>query len=120
VRIPGGRIELRLPDGAMNPYLTTAAVIAAGMDGVARKLDPGAPINENLYEWSPAKLKERGVGLLPQNLLEAIEALDADEVVKGALGLELAAEFIALKRAEWIEYKRDVSEWEVRRYLEFF
>jgi len=120
VRIPGGRIELRLPDGAMNPYLTTAAVIAAGMDGVARKLDPGAPLNENLYEWPAARFKERGVGLLPQNLLEAVEALEADEVVKGALGPELAAEFIALKRAEWLEYKRDVSEWEVRRYLEFF
>ncbi len=120
VRIPGGRIELRLPDGAMNPYLTTAAVLAAGMDGVARKLDPGKPLNENMYELSAADLKRRGIGLLPQNLLEAVEALEADEVVKGALGPELAAEFIALKRAEWIEYKRHVSDWETRRYLEFF
>ena len=56
VRVPGERIELRLPDGACNPYLATAAVIAAGLDGVERELSPGAPANENLYEWSPAKL----------------------------------------------------------------
>jgi glutamine synthetase len=52
VRIPYGRLELRLPDGACNPYLATAAVIAAGMDGIERKLDPGAPHNVNLYDWS--------------------------------------------------------------------
>lgn len=120
VRVPGGRIELRLPDGAMNPYIATAAILAAGMDGVARKLDPGAPINENLYEWTPEQLKSRGIGLLPQNLDRALDALEADEVVRGALGPELAAEFIALKRMEWIEYKRHVSDWETARYLEFF
>lgn len=120
VRIPGGRIELRLPDGAANPYLASAAILAAGMDGVARRLDPGKPLNDNMYELSAADLKKHGVRLLPQNLLEAVEALEADEVVRGALGAPLAAEFIALKRAEWIEYKRHVSEWETRRYLEFF
>ncbi len=56
VRMPGERIELRLPDGACNPYLATAAVIAAGLDGIDRGLSPGQPANENLYEWSPAKL----------------------------------------------------------------
>lgn len=120
VRIPYGRIELRLPDGAVNPYLATAAIVAAGMDGVARKLDPGAPLNVNLYELGAAEIERRGIGLLPQNLCEAIDALEEDDTVKGALGPELAAEFIALKRMEWIEYSRHVSTWETDRYLEMF
>ena len=82
VRVPYGRLELRLPDGSMNPYLATAAILAAGMDGVERKLDPGAPINENLYEWSPEKLKQSGIKLLPQNLNEALDAFEADTVLR--------------------------------------
>jgi glutamine synthetase len=120
VRIPYGRIEFRLPDGAVNPYLATAAMLAAGMDGVARKLDPGAPLNENLYELGTAEIARRGIGVLPQNLGEAIDELEKDDVIKGALGTELAAEFISLKRMEWIEYCRHVSSWETDRYLEMF
>ncbi len=120
VRIPYGRIEFRLPDGAVNPYLATAAMLAAGMDGVARKLDPGAPFNENLYELGSAEIERRGIGVLPQNLGEAIDALEKDDVIKAAIGPELAAEFIALKRMEWIEYCRHVSTWETDRYLEMF
>lgn len=119
VRVPKGRLELRLPDGACNPYLATAAVIAAGLDGIDRKLDPGAPRNVNLYEWSDAQLKEAGIGLLPQNLGAALDALDGNAVIKNALG-PVADEFIRLKRMEWIEYQRHVSDWEVKQYLEFF
>lgn len=119
VRIPKGRLELRLPDGACNPYLATAAVIAAGLDGIERELDPGVPRNVNLYEWSEAQLKEAGIGLLPQNLNAALDALDADEVIKGALG-PVADEFLKLKRMEWLEYMRHVSDWEIKQYLEFF
>jgi glutamine synthetase len=120
VRIPGGRIELRLPDGSCNPYLATAAILAAGMDGVRRKLDPGEPNNNDLYRYSPEDIAQHGIGLLPQNLGEALAALDQDTVVKNALGAELAQEFLTLKRMEWIEYSRHVSDWEVNRYLEFF
>ncbi|MFN3885338.1 MAG: type III glutamate--ammonia ligase [Aquabacterium sp.] len=119
VRVPKGRLELRLPDGACNPYLATAAVIAAGLDGIDRKLDPGAPRNVNLYEWSDAQLKDAGIGLLPQNLGAALDALEADELITGALG-PVAKEFLKLKRMEWIEYQRHVSDWEVKQYLEFF
>lgn len=119
VRIPGGRLELRLADGSCNPYLATAAVIAAGLDGVERELEPGEPYNVNLYDLSEADLKAKGIRTLPQSLHEAIEALEADDVIKGALGV-LADEFINLKRMEWVEYMRHVSEWEVERYLEFF
>ena len=69
---------------------------------------------------SEAQLREQKIGLLPQNLLEAIEALAGDEVVKAGLGTELSNEFIKLKRMEWTEYARHVSDWETQRYLEFF
>lgn len=120
VRIPGGRLELRLPDSGCNPYLVSAAVVAAGMDGVKNNLSPGPMNNANLYESTPEELKKAGIGLLPQNLLEAVHALEDDEVVQGGLGPELAAEFIALKKMEWTEYARHVSDWETTRYAEFF
>ncbi|MFT4102354.1 MAG: type III glutamate--ammonia ligase [Burkholderiaceae bacterium] len=119
IRIPKGRLELRLPDGSANPYLATAAVIAAGLDGIDRQLDPGAPQNTNLYDWTEAQLAEAGIGLLPQNLGAALDAFEADPVVFDALG-PAAREFIRLKRMEWIEYQRHVSEWEIKQYLEFF
>lgn len=120
VRVPGGRIEFRLPDGAMNPYLATAAIAAAGLDGIDNKLDPGSPLNLNLYELTLEQIHKRGIGLLPQSLHEAIDALEQDTVVKDGLGTELAAEFIRVKRMEWIEYSRHVSDWESDRYLEMF
>ncbi len=119
VRIPKGRLELRLPDGSANPYLAAAAVLAAGLDGIERGLDPGGPHNANLYDWSPAQLREAGIGLLPQNLSAALDAFEADSVVRGALG-PLADEFLKLKRMEWLEYMRHVSDWELKSYLEFF
>ncbi len=120
VRIPYGRLEFRLPDGGCNPYLATAAILAAGMDGIANKIDPGAPNNENLYTWSPQRLKESGIELLPQNLGEAIAALEGDTVIREALGANLFDEYVNLKRMEWVEYSRHVSVWEQKRYLEFF
>jgi glutamine synthetase len=120
VRIPYGRLEVRLPDSGCNPYLVTAAIAAAGLDGIDRKLDPGKPHNVNLYEMSLEQIAAEGIKLLPQSLGEAIAALEADEVMQGALGKELAAEFIRIKKMEWTEYSRHVSDWESRRYLEFF
>lgn len=120
VRVPYGRLEMRLPDGSTNPYLATIGILAAGMDGVERKLDPGEPNNTNLYEWSSEALRDAGIGVLPQNLNESLDALEADTVLTSALGDDLAKEFLRLKRMEWVEYQRHVSAWEVERYLEFF
>ena len=120
VRVPFGRLEVRLPDSGCNPYLVSAALIAAGLDGIDRKLDPGPAQNINLYELTPEQLKDKGIKLLPQSLNEAIDALEADSVICGGLGQDLAREFIRLKRMEWTEYSRHVSEWESKRYLEFF
>jgi glutamine synthetase len=119
VRGPGGRIELRLPDGACNPYLATAAVIAAGLDGIDNKIDPGEPNNVNLYDLSNDELKARGIDLLPQNLALALDALEANPVILGSMG-PAGKEFLNLKRMEWLEYMRHVSDWEMKNYLEYF
>ena len=119
IRIPGGRLELRLPDGACNPYLATAAVIAAGIDGIENEIDPGKPHNANLYEYSPAELKAAGIGILPRNLHEALRALEEDKLIVDALG-PVAEEFLTMKSMEWVEYMRHVSDWEIQNYLEFF
>jgi glutamine synthetase len=119
IRVPKGRLELRLPDGSANPYLATAAVIAAGLDGIERRLDPGEPRNVNLYDWSAQQLSEAGIGLLPQSLVIALDALEADTLICDALG-PVAHEFLRLKRMEWVEYQRHVSEWEIKQYLEFY
>jgi glutamine synthetase len=119
VRIPGGRLELRLPDGACNPYLATAAVIAAGLDGIENDLDPGKGHNMNLYELSDQELKDEGIEILPQNLHEALTALEKDTLLQEALG-PVSAEFLKLKHMEWVEYMRHVSDWELKNYLEFF
>ena len=120
VRIPYGRLELRLPDGSCNPYLVTAGIIAAGLDGIKKKLDPGPANNTNLYDLSPEQVAAQGIPILPQNLNEAIDAFAADAVLRDAVGENLSNEFIRLKRMEWVEYSRHVSAWETNRYLEFF
>lgn len=120
VRIPYGRLEFRLPDSGCNPYLVHAALIAAGLDGIERELEPGDPMNINLYTLSAAEREEKGIEILPQNLNEAIDALEADSILTESIGKEVMGEFIKLKRDEWVEYSRHVSDWEVARYGEFF
>ncbi|MGI1669961.1 MAG: type III glutamate--ammonia ligase [Neptuniibacter sp.] len=120
VRIPYGRLEFRLPDSGCNPYLVHAALIAAGMDGVERELEAGEPQNINLFELTEQERIEKGIDILPQNLNEALDALEADTVLKERLGSEIVDEFLKVKRAEWIEYSRHVSDWELKRYAEFF
>jgi glutamine synthetase len=120
VRTLNGRFEWRLPDASANPYLAIAGLVAAGLDGIDRALDPGAPCTDDLFALDLAQIRARGIPLLPQSLAEAIDALHADEVVRGALGASLAQEFERLKRAEWTEYARHVSGWELDRYVAAF
>ena len=120
VRVPYGRLELRLADSSCNPYLAGAAMVAAGLDGIDRELDPGEPQNVNFYELSAAELEQRKIGLLPQNLGEALDALQGDSFFAEALGSEIIGEFIKVKRLEWVDYSRHVSDWESARYLEFY
>ena len=97
------------------------ASIAAGLDGIDRKLDPGAAQNINLYELTPEELAAKGIKLLPQSLERGHRCARAERSdLRRVSGTELAREFIRLKRMEWTEYSRHVSDWESHRYLEFF
>jgi glutamine synthetase len=120
VRTLTNRFEWRLPDASANPYLATAAMIAAGLDGVARELDPGPACTDDLFALPLAAIRARGIALLPQSLMEAVTALEADEVIRAALGDTLSEQFIDLKRREWTEYARHVSDWELQRYGAMF
>ncbi len=125
LRIPGpGRIEDRTIDGSCNPYLAAAAVLASGLDGVENDLDAGEPNSENLYEASYEDLTARGLRALPTNLLDATRELEADEVLRAALGRAATEDyvdyFIRVKRDEWARYHEQVTAWEVREYLTRF
>lgn len=112
------RIELRCPDPSANPYLAFAVMLAAGLDGARRKLEPPDPMEENLYHLTNEDLAERGVRTLPFNLGQALEEMEHDEVVRDALGEHVLAHFREAKMQEWNEYRRHVSGWELNRYLE--
>lgn len=121
VRIPGpGRIEDRAIDGAANPYLACAAILAAGMDGVESRIDPGVANTSNLYEISKEELGRRVIRLLPTTLCEALDCLAKDRVVKESLGNDFTAYYITVKAEEWRQYHQSVSEWEINRYLTTF
>ena len=118
IRIPGpGRIENRAVDGAANPYLSCAAMLAAGLDGIAKKTDPGEKNEDNLYDIPQDELRRRGIDFLPETLKEAVDALAEDDVVKAGLGEEYTDYFVEVKRNEWIDYHLHVAEWERDRYL---
>ncbi|MCW5716166.1 MAG: type III glutamate--ammonia ligase, partial [Bauldia sp.] len=109
IRIPaGGRFELRLGDGAMNPYLAPAAVIAAGMDGVRNKRDPGKRLDINMYTEGHTVT---GLPRLPLNLLDALRALGESTALASALGPVVPA-YLGLKHAEWHEFSRQLTSWE--------
>jgi glutamine synthetase len=114
------RMELRCPDPASNPYLAFACMLAAGLDGVERRLTPPDPVEENLYHFDAAKLESRKIKQLPGTLREALDELEADAVIREALGEHVFERFVEAKTEEWNEYRTQVSSWEVDRYLEAF
>jgi glutamine synthetase len=118
--IEGTRAEVRCPDPSSNPYLTFAVLIAAGLDGVERGLELSAPVEESLFEMDAARIAEKGIRELPGTLGEAIDELERDEVIRDALGEHVFRHFVDAKRAEWDEYRLQVSQWEIDRYLEAF
>jgi glutamine synthetase len=118
LRIPAlGRVENRIVDGAANPYLACTAVLAAGLDGIERHLDPGQRNDDNLYEVPEAELRQRGIGFLPTTLSEALDHLERDAVITEALGADYAAYYLQVKREEWQRYHQSVSRWEIDNYL---
>ncbi|MDH3376468.1 MAG: type III glutamate--ammonia ligase [Gammaproteobacteria bacterium] len=110
VRIPEpGRFELRLMDGAANPYLMQAGVLAAGLDGVANKRDPGKRLDINMYTEGH---KARGVKKLPLNLLDAVRLTEKNKVLRSALGNSLVDSYCKLKIHEWNDFKSEITSWE--------
>ena len=121
-RIPlgGGRVECRAADSAMNCYLTSALMLAAGLEGIRGNAEVGAPNMDNLYLVSEDQLRSRGVTPLPGSLGEALDAFAADPLTQTVFGPDMHAAYLAEKYAEWNEYCAHVSDWEIDRYLEFF
>ncbi len=117
VNLSTARIECRAADSCMNPYLSAAMILAAGLDGIERDLDPGDPGNINMYELTEQELAQRGVKQLPRTLLEATEAFSADSLGVEVMGEALAKSFIDLKTMEWWDFHNSISTWELDNYL---
>jgi glutamine synthetase len=119
LRIPlgGGRVECRAADMGNNLYLGAALMLAAGLEGVREKLDPGEPNTDNMYLVPPDEVRRRGISVLPQTLHDAIEAFAADPLAKQVFGPAMFDAYVGFKRQEWNEYHAHVSDWEMARYL---
>jgi glutamine synthetase len=125
LRIPAaGRIEDRTVDGSCNPYLAATAVLAAGLDGIERGLDPGEPNSLNLYETDEAQRRELGIDVLPANLLDATRELERCDVLRAALGRardeDYVDYYVSCKRREWRQAHEQITQWELDRYLQLF
>jgi glutamine synthetase len=122
VRVPAARgdatrIELRMPDPSCNPYLALAVMLRAGLDGIEKNIDPGPPVNKNIFAMSHRERRHLRIDELPGSLSEALDELEKDDLVRETLGEHLFEHFVEAKREEWHDYIRHVSPWEVDRYL---
>jgi glutamate---methylamine ligase len=116
IRVPdAGRIELRLADGAANPYLLPTAVLAAGLDGIKNARDPGKRLDINMYTEGD---KAKNARKLPLNLLDALRSLEKSSVLKAALGESVTASYLKLKHADWNNYCRHLTDWERQTTLD--
>jgi len=111
------RIELRSPDPACNPYLAFSVMLAAGLKGIEDHLEPPPPVEENVFEMTEAERRSRGINTLPANLWEAIEITSKSDLVRQALGEHVFNAFIGNKTIEWDNYRSQVTDWELKRYL---
>jgi len=125
VRVParrgmGTRCEVRMPDPSCNPYLALAVMLASGLDGMEKGIDPGPPVNKNIFTMSQREKKRLKIAQLPANLSDALDELEKDSVVQEAMGAHIAEHFLAAKRQEWADYISQVHPWEQERYLEAY
>ncbi|MFA6771535.1 MAG: glutamine synthetase, partial [Dehalococcoidales bacterium] len=111
------RAELRSPDPACNPYLAFAVMLAAGLEGIEKKYELPAPVEENVFEMTEAERAERGIGTLPSSLNEAIKLTENSELVRRTLGDHCFNAFLENKKLEWDKYRIQVTEFELKRYL---
>ena len=125
IRIPasrgeGTRIELRCPDPSANPYLALAVCLRAGLDGIKNKIEPPASVDCNIFAMSEEEKKALGIEAIPGTLIEAVNELDKDEFIKEVLGVHVSSKYIEAKRAEWANYRSQVTDWEINQYLNQF
>jgi glutamine synthetase len=125
IRIPsakgvGRRIEFRSPDPSCNPYLAFAVILAAGMDGIRNKIDPGEPTNIDIYNLTEEERKKLGIDSLPGNLMEAMDEFLKDDVLKSALSEHVIEKLVEAKKEEWDSFRIHVTDWEIDRYLEIY
>ena len=111
------RAELRCPDPACNPYLTFACLLHAGLEGIEQGYELPEPMETNLYHLTPEERRERGIVSLPETLGEAIDELSRSELVRKALGPHIFDRYVELKRKEWDEYRVQLTDWEMKKYL---
>ena len=111
------RMELRCPDPACNPYLTFAALLQAGLEGIEKGYELPEPMEKNLYHLSPDERKRLGIEQLPETLGEAIELTAESELVLRTLGEHMFNRYVEIKRQEWEDYRVQVTQWELDRYL---
>ena len=122
IRVPaargsGTRLEFRSPDSAANPYLALAVSLAAGLDGIKRKLTPGKGSMKNQYEMAEGEKQKAGINTLPRDMKEALEIFKQSTYMKELLGDHIFNKYVEAKSAEWESYQQFVSQWEVDRYL---
>ncbi len=122
IRVPasrglGTRVELRMPDPSCNPYLALAVMLRTGLDGIEHEMDPGPPVNKNIYTMSHRERRHLKIDELPDNLSSALDALEKDDLMRDTLGEHIFTHFIAAKREEWVDYIKQVTPWETERYL---
>ncbi|MFW6110418.1 MAG: type I glutamate--ammonia ligase [Thermoproteota archaeon] len=113
------RIEFRSADPSCNPYLALSCILMAGLDGVKKKIDPGDPVDEDVYELPPERRKALGIKELPTNLKDALEAMKSDEVIHKTLGSHIFDAFIDYKTNDWNQYCLYVTPWEIMKYLDY-
>jgi len=122
IRVPAGRgvktrVELRNPDPAGNPYLQFAVMLAAGLDGIDRKISPPDPVERDIYRMDRKERVSLGIGSLPGSLGEAIDTMAQSELVKSTLGDHVFRHYLHIKETEWDEYRTQVTDWELSKYL---
>ncbi|MBI5152413.1 type I glutamate--ammonia ligase [Candidatus Peregrinibacteria bacterium] len=126
IRVPGfttgrgesTRCELRCPDPSCNPYLAFACMLAAGIDGIKKKMVPPAPVEENIYHLSETDREMKKIGSLPKNLYEALQEFKQSEFMRGVIGEHIFDRYYSAKIKEWNEYRIRVTQWEIENYLE--
>ncbi len=113
------RIEYRGVDPSTNPYFAFSAILTAGLDGIKKKLDPGDPVDKDVYEMSESEKKAAGIRQLPTTLRDALDILETDSLMKEVLGTHLYDKFIDYKNSEWNQYCLYVTPWEIMKYLDY-